>query len=105
MEMDAQAMMATTQHLVGIMTLAGMSTALLGGFALGLLHFGTLWWNARWFSQDRPVAAFLLQILRLALVTAAFAAAARFGAAPLLSAVLGFLAARGLVLRKARRLS
>ncbi len=71
------------------------------GFAVGLVHFGSLWWNAQMFARGGRLAiAFALQIGRFALLVAVCIGLARLGALPLLSGALGLLLARGILLRR-----
>lgn len=80
---------------------AGMAVA---GLALGLAYFAALRQTAALLgtggSRLRPL---LLTLARVAGAALAFFFAARLGAAPLLAAFLGFLAARALALRWVRR--
>jgi F1-F0 ATPase (N-ATPase) AtpR subunit len=80
-----------------------------GGLAGGRIYFVAL---ARSISlltdrgREGPApgsAAFVLTLARIAAAVGFFGLAARFGALPLLAAFLGFLAARVLALRAARR--
>lgn len=77
-------------------TLARTAQGLVLGVALGLAHFGGLWWTlrrlARWRRPRRAVVASFA--VRTALVLPAFALVAQHGVGPLLGATLGFLAAR-----------
>lgn len=103
--MDAQTLTAALAHtlhsLASLPALAGLAA----GFLLGTAHFGSLWWNAAWFAEGRPLPALLLQLGRLALLAGGFVLLARFGALPLLAGTAGLLCARKLVLHRARRLS
>lgn len=85
-----------------------MTTALLlhalpglaAGTALGLAHFASLAWNTRLYVTGGAARALAVQLLRLAVLAAAFAGLARLGALPLLAGALGLLLARQLVLRR-----
>lgn len=78
--------------------------AALAGLGFGLAYFAAI---------RRTVASFVAgggwwglgasTLVRLAVAGIAFALAAQFGAAVLLAAAVGFLAARGIALRTARR--
>lgn len=78
--------------------------AAVGGFALGWLYFRAVRWTAALYGAagDWRVPA-LLTAGRLLVAALAFWAAARFGPGPLLAAFVGFLAARRLATRRARR--
>ncbi len=74
------------------------------GFAFGLAYFAMLGRNVALFLQGGGLAAAAgLTIARLAAAVAAFAIAAKLGVLPLLASLLGFLAARFVALRVARR--
>jgi F1F0 ATPase subunit 2 len=73
---------------------------LIAGLAVGALYFGALWWNVRrLLGEGGALAILALTLGRLALVAAALTAASFQGAAPLLAAALGVLAARRIVVR------
>ncbi len=78
----------------------------LAGFVFGLLYFAAVQRTAILFAAGRgwfaPVA---LTIARIGLAATFLALAARLGAAPLLTAFAGFMLARALALRLARRAS
>ncbi len=89
--------------------LASMLELLLAGAAgglLGLLFFGGLWWTVRRaFDSPRPalwIAGSLL--LRMACVAAGFVVVSAGDWRRMLSCLLGFWAARGLVVRLTARL-
>lgn len=69
------------------------------GFAAGLFHFGLLRWTARAICEGRARAAAGHFVMRFAATGAVLYLAARLGAAPLLSAALGLMAARFVLLR------
>jgi F1F0 ATPase subunit 2 len=87
------------------MMFAALVAALAAGAALGAAHFGSLWWSVVLLRDGRTVAGIAAQALRFVALAAALALIARQGAAPLLAAALGVLAARGLLLRRCRRLA
>ena len=73
------------------------------GFSLGLLYFGSLWWNARLFSGSGRLRTVLaMAAARFALLGGALALASLEGAGPLLATALGVLGARAVVLRRVR---
>ncbi len=81
--------------------LAGMT---LSGFIFGLAYFAAVQWTAVLFAAGCGWLAPLALTLGRAGAAAAFLAlAARLGAASLLAAFAGFLLARALALRLARR--
>lgn len=90
---------------------AGSATLLLeglaglcAGFAFGLLYFKGLWWQVRRFEvQRRPLVLIGVMALRFALLGGGLLLAALAGAVPLLTAALGVLAGRWLVMRQVRR--
>jgi len=87
---------------------ARMAVVLAGFFAgalLGLVHFGSLWWNVQLYAGGRPIRSFGLQILRFALIATVLTGLARLGALPLLAGALGLLLARGILLRRLGRVS
>jgi F1F0 ATPase subunit 2 len=76
------------------------------GLLVGLWHFGSL----HWLSQRLVSAAgadwrvvLPLQLLRIAVLVLAGLVAVRQGAGPLLALALGLLAARAILLRRARK--
>jgi hypothetical protein len=78
--------------------------AALAGLIFGLLHFAVLRRTVEFYSAGRGrLAAAALTLGRIAGAIVFFVLAARLGALPLLSAFLGFLLARTLALRPARR--
>lgn len=84
------------------MGLAAQAAAgLLAGGLLGLLHFGSLWWNTRLFASGRFLHAFAIQLARFGLLLAVLFILAKMGALALLFGGLGLLAVRRLSLRQA----
>ena len=78
--------------------------ATLAGLVVGLVHFAALWWSIELYSAGQgQLAAVALTLGRIAGTIVFLGLAARFGALPLLSSFLGFLLARMLALRVARR--
>lgn len=76
------------------------------GLLVGLWHFGSLQWlSQRLLSAKGPDWRIVLpvQLLRIAVLVAACWWAVRFGAWPLLTLALGILAARVVLIRRARR--
>lgn len=67
---------------------------LVAGFLAGVLHFASLWWNARLFTTGSAGKAVALQMGRIALAVALLTLFARLGFAVLLSGGLAFLVAR-----------
>lgn len=81
----------------------GLAAHLAAGLGLGAVYFGGLWWNACLFaSGTRLVAAISLMIGRVALLAGFLTLASLEGALPLLLMALGVVAARPLVMRRAR---
>jgi len=70
----------------------------IGGFVVGALHFGSLWWNSRLFTTGAAGKAIALQLGRIAVTVAALTLLARLGLAELLCGALGFMIARPLLL-------
>jgi F1F0 ATPase subunit 2 len=85
-------------------TIALAALMAVAGTALGLAYFACLRRTVDLFASGagwaRPV---LLTLLRIAGAAGALALAARFGAPALLAAFLGFLLARAIALKGARR--
>ena len=86
------------------MTITAPLLALLIGFAAGFAHFATLRRVTDLYLSGKSSArAAILQIARLAGLAVLLVALAKFGTAPLLAGALGILAARAMVLRRARK--
>lgn len=87
--------------------MTGVSLALaaaLTGLVVGLVHFAGLWRTVMLYTAGRGrLVAVALTLARIAGAIVFFGLAARLGAMPLLSSFLGFLLARTLALRTARR--
>jgi hypothetical protein len=78
--------------------------AALVGLLFGIINFAALWRNVELYTGDGSgFAAAALTLGRVAGAVVLFGLAAKLGALPLLSAFLGFLLARWLALRAARR--
>lgn len=76
------------------------------GLLVGLWHFGSLrWLSQRLVSAEGPNWRIVLpvQLLRMAVLVGACWWAVRFGAWPLLALALGIVAARVILIRRARR--
>lgn len=69
------------------------------GSAAGLVHFGLLWRTAQAVTRGRVAAAFIHAVIRFGVTGGVLLLASRWGAASLLSAALGLMAARFVVLR------
>lgn len=82
-----------------------VACGLVVGAVLGFIHFGLLRWNAGLLLGGDLGKAIALQLLRFALLAVVLDETAKFGAPALLSAALGVLTARNIVLRKARMAS
>jgi F1F0 ATPase subunit 2 len=68
------------------------------GFLAGVLHFTSLWWNARLFTTGSAGKAIAVQLGRIAVAVAVLILLARLGFAALLCGALGFLVARPLLM-------
>ena len=67
---------------------------LVAGFFVGVMHFGSLWWNARLFTTGSAGKAIALQLGRIAVAVVVLTLLARLSFAALLSGGLAFLVAR-----------
>lgn len=89
-------------HLAGLGTVAAFAAI---GAAFGLAYFAALRVNARLYLAGTGLGPpFALHVARLAAAALLFWVSARQGAAPLLAALAGFLVARLIAVRPARRL-
>jgi F1F0 ATPase subunit 2 len=70
---------------------------LIAGFLTGVLHFASLWWNARLFTTASAGKAIALQTGRIAVAVGVLTVLARLGLAALLCGGFAFLAARPLM--------
>ena len=79
--------------------------ALIAGALLGAAHFGSLWWSVVLLRGGRTISGYVVQAVRFAALALALALIARQGAAPFLASALGVLTARGLLVRRFRRIA
>jgi len=80
-------------------SLAGqIAIGLIAGFLTGLLHFASLWWNARLFTAGAAGMAIALQLARIAVAVGVLTLLARLGFATLVSGGIAFLVARPLLI-------
>jgi F1F0 ATPase subunit 2 len=87
-----------------IVSTAHLPAALAAGFAVGLIYFGMLWRTSKLYNSGH--SSFELATLTLGRISGAafvLAAEAKFGAGPLLAALLGFLLARAAIFHAVRR--
>lgn len=85
--------------------IAGAAFGLAVGALLGVIHFGSLWWNATLFARGGAAAALAIQLARFAVLVLALAGLARLGAVPLLAGAAGLIAARQLVVHRLGRIT
>jgi len=78
---------------------------LAAGAILGSAHLASLWCSVILLRDGRPVLGVLMQALRFVVLAAALALIARHGAAPLIAAAAGVLAARTVLLRRVEKLA
>jgi F1F0 ATPase subunit 2 len=83
--------------------IGALAIGLAAGAVLGAAHLASLWWSVVLLRDGRPILGILAQALRFIALAAALAFIARHGAAPLLAAAVGLLAARALLLRRFAR--
>ena len=101
LEMDAR--LVNIDGFAAIRHLPGALLLVVPGLVLGFGYFRSLRFNADLFVRRAPLWQSLgLQLLRLALVTAAMAAISLLGTAPLLAAFAGLMVGRHIVLRSVR---
>ena len=74
------------------------------GAILGAAHLASLWWSVVLMRDGRPILGGMVQALRFVALALALAVIARHGAALLLAAAFGVLAARALLLRRLERM-
>ena len=85
-------------------TMIDLGVHLAAGIGLGVLYFGSLWWNARLFAHGgRLRATFGLMAARFALLGGALMLVSLEGAGPLLITALGILVARFAVMRRVQQ--
>jgi len=84
----------------------GISAWLGVGILIGVFYFLSLRWNVRHFASNQSILlAFVIQLVRFALVAVVLGAIAKqFGAVPLLIAAGGILATRPVILRMGAQL-
>jgi F1F0 ATPase subunit 2 len=80
--------------------IVALMIGLAAGAILGAAHLASLWWSVVLLRDGRPVLGVVAQALRFVGLAAALAVIARHGAAPLIAAAVGVLAARALLLRR-----
>jgi F1F0 ATPase subunit 2 len=99
MAMDARAMMRHSAEGEALAMLAGIAGWLAAGALIGAFHFLTLRTSARMLAAGSSLpAALALHLTRFVVITGALTVIARYGALPLLAAMLGLLAARTAVI-------
>ena len=87
--------MIALSHIVTAFAFAGI------GAIAGYLHLRLLSWNIRaLLGQARGGLVMVVPVIRGAIAVAAFSAAALQGALPLVAALVGFLIARTVILRR-----
>lgn len=90
--------LSSTPHIDPI---PGIAVGLVAGIILGLVHFGSLWWNTRLFTEGSGMFAVLsIQTARFALLVAVFFILALCGMAALLAGLGGLLTSRQIVLHR-----
>lgn len=94
-------LLSLSPEAVAFQVLAGF---VIGGL-LGLFHFTALWWNVGYFARGGLLRALVVQLLRFAVLAGVLYSAAQLGAPALLSAGIGILVARSLILRRVRSMS
>ncbi len=84
----------------------GLAAHLAGGLGLGVLYFGSLWWNARMLAgSGRLGTVMAFTVARFTLLGGILTLVSLEGAMPLLMTMLGVLVARSAVLRRAREVA
>ncbi len=78
---------------------------LAAGAVLGAAHLASLWGSVVLLRDGRPILGVTVQALRFVVLALGLALIARHGAAPLLSAAFGVLAARALLLRRLEKMA
>ncbi len=94
-------LLALSPAAVGFQALSGLAV----GGLLGLFHFGALWWNVGYLANGSVLRALVVQLLRFAVLAGALYGVAQLGALVLLSAAIGILVARSLILRRVKGMS
>jgi F1F0 ATPase subunit 2 len=96
MAMDAH-LVIHSSHIAMALTFVGI------GACAGYLHLMLLSWNVRvLLGQTRGAFAIVASLARGAVTVAAFSVAALQGAFPLIAALVGFLIARAVIIRRPR---
>jgi F1F0 ATPase subunit 2 len=86
--------------------LLSLGVHLAGGLMLGLLYFGTLWWNTRLLSlTGHAKVAAALMIGRFLALGGLLSLASLEGALPLLGMALGVLFGRAVIMHRLRRVA
>ena len=80
--------------------MTGAIIGLLVGGLLGLIHFGSLWWNARLLTTGNFFPAAGILVMRFGLLAVVLFSLAKIGALPMLMAGLGLLLMRRVLLRR-----
>lgn len=84
----------------------GLAAHLAAGIGLGVLYFGSLWWNARMLAgSGRLGTVMAFTVVRFTLLGSILTLVSLEGAMPLLLTALGVLVARSAVLRRAREVA
>jgi F1F0 ATPase subunit 2 len=81
-----------------------IAIGLIAGFLIGVLHFGSLSWNARLFTSGSAGKAIAVQMGRIAVAVAVLTLLARLGFAALLCGGLAFLVSRPFMVWRFRAL-
>ncbi len=104
LEMDEKRMTVLSFNLLPPWMMAiSVGAHLLAGFALGLLYFRGLWWNAQQLAVGgHLITTTALWFGRFAVLAGLLALTSSEGALPLLATALGVLIARPLVMRRVR---
>jgi len=81
----------------------GIALGLVAGVLLGFVHFGSLWWNTKLFTEGTGmIRVLIVQVGRFAVLATVFFILAELGAAALLAGMAGLLVSRQVVLRRFR---
>ncbi len=73
------------------------------GVLLGLLHFGSLWWNTQSYLSGGVLRALAMQLARFAVLFGVLAGLSTLGALPLLCGALGLMLGRAILMRRLGR--
>ena len=85
--------------------IAALTLGLAAGAILGAAHLASLWGSVALMRDGRPILGVVVQALRFVALAAALALIARYGAAPLIAAASGVLAARAVLLRRLEKMA